>query len=141
MEVRNIGVAPVHIAGRTLGPNRRMEIDDAEFEQWRKAGDANRQLIGTRIKIERIGPPPDDDAAATAPAPPTSDTPAADDQPAEGRLEALITAIGNIPRSDANQWTAEGKPTLQALRDAAAMTDINGAERDAAWEEYAMRYR
>ena len=141
MRVRNLKVTPIHIAGMTLAPNRAMEVDDAEFEQWRQAGDANKQLAAAFIRIERVGPPPDDDAGATAPATPAGDTHPADDQAAEGRLEALVTAIGSIPRSDANLWTAEGKPTLQALRDAAAMTDVNGAERDAAWEEYAMRYR
>ncbi len=62
--------------------------------------------------------------------PPLSPSPGGGEAAREAAIAAAISALN---RADASFFTAAGKPTLAALRDAGAPADVTATERDAAW--------
>ena len=62
---------------------------------------------------------------------PLSDDP--ETETVDERAEQILAATQRLDRNNAELFTANGSPSLDALKAEAAMTDISAAERDIAW--------
>ena len=64
-------------------------------------------------------------------APYTPDDP--ETETVDERAEQILAATQRLDRTNTELFTANGSPSLDALKAEAAMTDISAAERDVAW--------
>ena len=138
MRIRNIGHTMVNIAGYSLRPNFVENIDREQYDNWMAVSGSNRQVAATQLKIEPEYEPEMDPPAGSAPPAPTPEpSPVRDSD----RMLALVDAVSHIDDDDRTLWTSEGKPTLGAIRAASSLPDVTAAERDLAWQDYALAHK
>ena len=112
MRVRNRHTGLVSIGQLSIAPLRIGTVPDDVWEDWLRRSSANRELAARCLEI--VEPP--------------------NAEPTVDRMDLAVEAIRGMSTEDDSLLTADGRPTVQAIRQLSGIDDLTASERDQAWE-------